>query len=184
MPLVYIPSESSHLRQGEIIENIFELTPKLPLGKTTDMEQTRASRTDHPRAIIVSQDCDLEWDYKARQGQVSNDKLLQHVLFCDLFLRDELILRSKLASDLFKRVKQNQDERYHHFNEASIAGTGQTLPELYVDFKTTFSLPVEFVYSLISNQYAVRRGFLPSPYLQDFTHRLYSFLARVPIPEL
>lgn len=143
---------------------------------------TPVERLDHPYAIIISQDCDLEWDYRARHGQVPDDKLLAHVLFCDLFLPNEIRSGGRLNSELFRRVKQNQDERYHHFDAAPIHETGQALPELYADFKATFSLPVEFVYSLTSGGKATRRGFLPAPYLQDFIQRLYSFLGRVAIP--
>jgi len=182
--LVYLPPNSSPLRQGEILENLFELQPRVSPGKTVDVEQeTMLDRIDHPYAIVVSQDCDLEWDYKARQGQASEDKILTHVLFCALFLRDEIKIRSRLKSDLMKRVDQNQDERYHRFDEAPVADTGYSLPELYADFKTIFSLPIEFVYSLTLGDHATRRGFLPSPYVQDFMHRLYSFLGRVAIPD-
>ncbi len=184
MSFYYLPSHSSWLRQGEIIENLFELRPRVLEGEIIDVKQnTKLVKIDHPYAIVASQDCDLEWDYKARQGQAEDDKLLMHVLFCDLFTQGEIYLRGRLKSDLRRRVRKNQDERYHRLNEAPIHETGQALPELYADFKATFSLPVEFVYRLISSSQAARRGFLPHPYLQDFTHRLYNFLGRVALPE-
>ena len=186
MAFLYVPCESPHLRQGEVIENLIELRPLISRGEIKVVKKGASldmRPTDHKYAIIVSQDCDLEWDYKASQNEASEDKLLQHVLFCDLFLLEEIRIRSRLQSDLFKRVRKNQDERYHRFDKAPVGETGQDLPELCADFKATFSLPIEFVYSLTSSGQVTRKGFLPTPYLQDFIQRLYSFLGRVAIPE-
>jgi hypothetical protein len=185
VPLCYLPAESRYLRQGEIIENLIEVGPRIPPGQTTiDVRlNTEVDIIYHPYAVVVSQDCDLEWDYRARQGEAQDDKLLRHVLFCDLFSHDGVVVHGHLNTDLFRRVKQNQNERYHRLAEAPIYGIEQGLPELYADFKAIFSLSVEFVYWLTSSGHATRRGFLPSPYLQDFVHRLYTFLGRVAIPE-
>ena len=184
MSFCYLPSLSSWFRQGEIIGDLFELRPKVTEGDTIDVKQaTEVERIDHPYAIVVSQDCDLEWDYKARQGQASDDKFLTHILFCCLYFPDEIRGRPGLdSSQLFKRARQNQNERYHHFDQAPTDDTEQVLPEFYADFKTTFSLPVGFAYTLLSGGYATRLGFLSSPHLQDFMHKLCNFLGRVAIP--
>jgi hypothetical protein len=184
VPVCYVPSNFPYLRQGEIIENLIELGPRTPPEQTIDGRQTaEIDIIYHPYAIVVSQDCDLYWDYRARQGEAQDDKLLRHVLFCDLFGQAEIRVRSRLGSEGFKRVRQNQDERYHCLAEAPIYGIEQSLPELYADFKAISSLSVVFVYSLTSSGQATRRGFLPSPYLQHFVHRLHAFLGRVAIPE-
>lgn len=183
MSFCYKPPNSPYLRQGEIIEGLFELQIQIPSEPSIDLNQpAKLDRIDHPYSIVVSQDCDLEWDYKARSEEASEDKLLTHVLFCALFTPDETKSRSGKMSQLWKRVIQNQDERYHHLDEAPVNGTEENLPELIADFKTTFSLPVEFVYWLVSTSQAIRKGALFSPYLEDFIHRLYSFLGRVATP--
>jgi hypothetical protein len=183
--LCYKPPNSPYLRQGEIIEGLFELQIQIPSESAIDLNQpVKLDRIDHPYSIVVSQDCDLEWDYKARQEEAPEGKLLAHVLFCALFSKDELRRdRGKLTNELFRRVERNQDERYHHLAAAPISETGKSIPELFADFKTTFSLPVEFVYWSISTSQVIRRGPLVSPYLEDFMHRLYSFLGRVATPE-
>ena len=139
---------------------------------------------DHPYAIVVSQGCDVEWDYKARQEQAESDKMLGHILFCELFPREDIKVRGRLKSDQFRRIRQNQDERYQYFGEGQIADSAQVLPELVADFKAVFSLPVEFVYTLLTTGRLARLACLPSPYLEDFIHRVYSFLGRVAVPEL
>lgn len=183
MDFFYVQHNSPFLRQGEIVSNLFELKLLIPQRKTIDVNKEKFVPVVQPYAIVVSQDCDLEWDYKARSGEVSEDKLLTHALFCALFTQDEVRSRSNLKSDQWKRVRQNQDERYHYLSEAPVHDTENSMPELIADFKTTFSLPVEFVYWLISTGQALRKGALFSPYLEDFMHRLYSFLGRVATPE-
>jgi len=186
LPFPYLSSKSLNLRQGEVLEGLIEFRPIMSSGQKLEAKQVvDLLPIDHKYAIIVSQDCDLEGDYKARYTkEVPEDKLLAHVLFCDLFAENEIRARSKLGSDLFKRVRQNQDERYHRLDRAPIGDTGQFLPDLYADFKLTFSLPVDLVYWLTSSSQANRKGYLPSPHLEDFMHRLYSFLGRVAVPKL
>ena len=185
MPLYYEPPNSPYPRQGEIIGDLFELQLQIPSATATiDLNQpAKFDRVDHPYSIVVSQDCDLEWDYKARQGEAPEGKLLTHVLFCGLFPEGELRGRGNLSNELFRRAQRNQDERYHHLLAAPVSGTDDDIPELFADFKTTFSLSIEFVYWVISTAQINRMGFLPSPYLEDFMHRLYSFLGRVATPE-
>ena len=180
----YVKHNSPYIRQGEIIKDLFELQLDVSSQPSIDLNQPlKLERIDHPYSIIVSQDCDLEWDYKARTGEASGHKLLTHMLFCELFPRDDITDQSKRKSQAFGLIKDKQDQRYHYLEEAIVNGTEESLPELIADFKTTFSLPVEFVYWLISTGQAIRKGALFSPYLEDVMHRLYSFLGRVATPE-
>ncbi len=184
MSFHYEPPNSPHVRQGEIIKDLFELPLDVSSQSSIDLNQpVKLGRIDHPYSIVISQDCDLEWDYKARFEGASVHKLLTHVLCCSLFSRYEITDETKQKSRRFDLLKQNQDERYHYLAEAPVNGTEDTLPELIADFKTTFSLPTEFVYWSISTGQAIRKGALTSPYLEDFMHRLYSFLGRVATPQ-
>ena len=183
MAFFYVQHNSPFLRQGEIISNLFELKLVIPQRKTIDVNNEKFVPVVHPYVIVVSQDCDLEWDYKARFEGASVHKLITHILCCSLFSRYEITDETKQKSRRFDVVKQNQDERYHYLSEAPVHDTESNLPELIADFKTTFSLPTEFVYWLISTGQAFRKGALFSPYLEDFMHRLYSFLGRVATPE-
>ena len=183
MPFSYVQHNSPFLRQGEIIANLLE--PRLRIVELTAIDANQPAKVDpihHPYLIIVSQDCDLEWDYKARKGKAPNHKLLTHILFCALLTRDEIIDQRDLKQREYDRMSKNQDERYHHFDTGRIDGTTDSLPEVVADFKATFSLPLELVYWLIDIGQASRHGALFSPYLEQFMHRLYSFLGRVATP--
>jgi len=211
VPSLYVRHNSPFLRQGEIVSNLFEFKLQMSeeVKSINDVPETAEfDPIAHSYVIVVSQGCDLEWDYRARSEGASDDKLLTHILFCALFPLDEVRSRSGLKSELWKRVRQNQDERYHHLDEALLVNTEQftnefvaamhkmssedfhkkhetaeIVPELIADFKTTFSLPTEFTYWLVSTGLANRKGALFPPYLEDFMHRLYSFLGRVATPD-
>ena len=179
----YIRHNDPFLKQGEIISNLVE--PKLQTPEETSIHEVKQPKfvpITHAYVIVVSQSCDLEWDYKARFGEESEHKLLEHVLFCGLFPREEIRDESKRRAQEFRQISKNQNERYHYLSEAPVNGTQDILPELIADFKTTFSLPTDFTYWLVSTGQTAREGALFSPYLEDFMHRLYSFLGRVAIP--
>ncbi len=53
------------LRQGEILSNLIQVVIDL---ESIGNEEIVIDDKAHPYAIVVSQDCDLDWDYKARQG--------------------------------------------------------------------------------------------------------------------
>jgi hypothetical protein len=179
----YVRHNDPFLKQGEIISNLFALKLQIPAETTIHAtKQPTFDSINYPYAMIVSQACDLEGDYEARFGGGSEHKLLEYVLFCGLFLRGEIKDESKRKSEEFRRIRKNQNERYHYLTEAPVQGTQDTLPEFVADFKTTFSLPTDFTYWLVSSGQATREGALLSPYLEDFMHRLYSFLGRVATP--
>jgi hypothetical protein len=179
----YVRHNGLCLRQGEIISNLCEFKLQIPEEKTIEsIKEPKFDPIYHTYVIVVSQDCDLEWDHKARLQEASEHKLLTHVLFCALFPREEIKDESKRKSQEFNRIKDNQNERYHYLSAAPVNGGENSLPELVVDFKTTFSLPTEFVYWLLTTGQTIRKGALSSPYLEDCMHRLYSFLGRVAIP--
>lgn len=191
MPFCYVEPDTGPLRQGEVIERLCEI---LPAGSIEDVirqgedsidqgERLPVVRVDHPYSVVVSQDCDLEWDYRARRQKAPPHKLLSHVLLCGLFTRDEIRYRPGMNPGVFDRLCTNQDERYQWFESALIGDSGtESLPELVADFKAVFSLPVEVAYELTSSGLAVRRAIIAPPYLYHFTHRLFSYLGRIAVP--
>lgn len=182
-----IPPESFPLRQGEVLCNLLEVIPATSeIEDLSDETKTvPVYPTHYPFAIIVSQDCDLIHDWNARnQKEQDESKLLTHIQFCELFQESEIRTPGKFDTQMWKRVRQNQDERYHHFDEAPIGESDQdSLPHLYADFKRIFSLPVDYAYWLTPTGPSTRKAVLQDPYLRDFIHRLHSFLSRVPLPE-
>jgi hypothetical protein len=84
----------------------------------------------------------------------------------------------------FRRIKQNQDERYHHFPEAPIGERdgGAGFPNLYLDFKKTLALPTLQLYEGIRDGGVTRRAVVPPIFLHDLVHRFFGYLSRVALP--
>jgi hypothetical protein len=64
---IYAPSPNDGtLRQGELLSALIQV--RLSLATVVDEPEAPEFETIvHPFAIVVSQDCDLDWDFKARQ---------------------------------------------------------------------------------------------------------------------
>lgn len=182
MPFKYDPPSVNEFRQGEILANILEYQPIDP--KEGDSE-TPLERIPHPLAVVITQDCDLFSDFRQRStGNLDDPNILSHLLLCDLFLEAEVRTRLSAGSDIWKRVKQNQDERYHRLPAGPIGDGGlENLPDLYLDFKRILSFPTDRLYQATGSGAAKRLAIVPTFYVQDLIHRLFSFQARVAVPQ-
>ena len=168
---IYEPSPSEGaLRQGEILSNLIQIRVKLDsIGK----DIYEGENIIHPFAIVVTQDCDLEQDFKAQHGDAGKHRLLPNILFCEVELAD--IMRygendSALPEDKrarsslihtkdWKVIAQNDDERYHFLQEVEKQADLQNegLPELAVEFKRYFTVPKDEVYYRVGIGEAQRR---------------------------
>lgn len=186
--LIYEASpEKGPLRQGEIVSNLvqahltIESIESLFSGSTPRLE---ISPKTHPFAIITTQDCDLEQDFKARSGDAAKDKLLPNIMFCEMFTADELRDKDWMVGDLWKRIPQNKDERYHFFQriQPEMDALKKGLPELAVDFKRYFTVPADEVYVRLKSEIQ-RRCVFRSPYLEHFSTRFSYFQFRIALPQ-
>ncbi len=178
------PAKSS-LRQGEILSNIrrFRIDPN-----TLGTDNPGIQFALHDFAIVLTQDCDLEQDFKVRSAGNRSDKLLPNVLFCNLAKAEDLrgtAATTGISSDMWKRISQNKDERYHFLQAVDGSCDAQQigLPELGLDFKRYFTLPTDELYHRIDSGEAKRRCILVSPYLEHLSNRFAHFLCRVALPE-
>jgi len=146
----------------------------------------------HPFAIVVTQDCDCEQDFKKRQvNDLVSDKIIPSILFCEVVAAEQLRNRDKdnkvreINSTVWGQVRINKNERYHFLEsvpaESDVLGEG--LPELALDFKRYFTIPTEEVYYRLEIGEAKRRCHLISPYLEHLTSRFNYFQYRIALPE-
>lgn len=184
-------------RQGEILTDLIQIhahvgsLSKIPSELNADIE-LEVEEKIHPYALILTQDCDLDWDFKAREVGPDKDpnaeqkrqaKIVPNILLCELSTAD--ILRPRLAgSDVLRRIQRHQDERYHVIPGIPAASDriGQGLPMLIADFKRVFSIPTDELYLRLGLG-AKRRAYLVPPYLQHFSSRFGYYCARVGLPE-
>jgi hypothetical protein len=192
---IYLPPDgSSALRQGEILTSVVEIR----LVEKASLEGTlRTNLITHPYAVIVSQDCDLEQDYdvrkpidpdsasmEAKEISKRNAKLLPSILLCQAVSLVSLRGRGDFVSDLWKRVVQNDDPRYHSLEKcpsnADLNKSG--LPALGIDFKRYFTIPADELYYRISTGETLRRSCMKSPYFEHLTGRFFAYQSRIGLP--
>jgi len=185
MVLYSSPDESGPLRQCEVLEGVREL--RFDASEVTveniDNDAPPAVRVFHPWTIVLSPDCDLEWDFFSRQSTASStSKLISHILLCDL--GDEATVRQVVNSQKdFQRAKENREERFHHI-ASSKTDDGHPIGEFFIDFKGMFSIPTDYLYHVIGLGIATRHGVLIPPWAQHLTDRFTYYLGRVGLPDL
>lgn len=182
--MIYLPSPSgTPLRQCEILSDLY--VSRLALESVAPGSATQVVPIHHPFAIILSQDCDLDIDYKARFGDsVIEDKLLPSVLFCEVTTADNLRSGNGINSELWRRIVKNNDERYQYLRSitAEQDALTQGLPALGADFKRYFTVPTDEVYEQLKHR-AKRRCLMESPYLEHLSNRFCHFQMRVAVLE-
>ncbi len=182
--------DSGALRQGEILKGLieFNVTSTELSGIDSLFSNEKAppvDRVDHPIVIVLSPDCDLEYDFQARvDPDEPRHKIMTHILLCDLFQSSDLRDDKGVASGDSRRIRSHQNMRYYCINRedpGSIEGN-DPLPELYLDFKSPFAIPLDFIMFLIDNGVVKRHGVLPPITSNHLTQRFTSYLGRVSLP--
>jgi hypothetical protein len=166
----------SSLRQCEILSDLIQVHLDVAcIGSGAEV----ALRRKHPFAIVLSQDCDLTQDGRARIGTTNTDKMIPSVLFCEVTTANEL--KSTLDQRRWDAIKINDNKRYQFLQkiEPHEDALGEGLPELGIDFKRFFTIPTDEVYRRIELKEAKRRCVLCSPYLEHLSTRFAYFLSRV-----
>ncbi|PWJ87822.1 hypothetical protein C8D77_114113 [Mesorhizobium loti] len=161
-------------RQGEIISGIVQYRYYPEDGSVEEIP--------HAYALIASQDCDLLQDHNSKAATGASQ--LNSVLLYEA--HETPILRSQVAgSDIWKRIVQNNDERYHALEAAharfDLSNVG--LPDLVVDFRRFFSISTADLAKQIQAGTAARRCRLEMPYREQFQTRAAFYLQRVGVPE-
>ena len=102
---------------------------------------------------------------------------IPHVLTCDAYEEKDIRGRSP-GRDIWRRIEQNQDERYHKPPEALIVVSHAesvearpALPDLFLDFKKALALPTALLYQGAQEGAMERVAIVPPIYLRDLIHR-------------
>lgn len=188
---MYVPAINGRIRQGDIYGKVL----------VKDAYDTSIGDITYDFVIVLSQDCDLLQDFRARkmlaeyQGEgdqstdpkklPDNDKFVQNVLVCPAFVAETLRLGEHLASanmkmqtihsDRWKPLMQNDSPRYHYLEANEEYG----IPNLVVDFKLRLALPVEY----LNNQSSSRIARLEELYAHDLALRHSNYSSRIALPD-
>ncbi len=153
------------------------------------------SEIEFPLVLVLTQDCDLHQEFKARTkilqgGQINQDKTLISVLVAPLY-NEEFFFRGDHLSELdlkmrvFKGgsktaindIRENNNPRYHYLD----FGLTGSIPPSVIDFKHYFSINLRYLES-IKQEYRILR--IKELYREDVSHRFSSFLSRIGLPEI
>lgn len=149
----------------------------------------------HPFAFVLSQDCDLDWDFTARLIQQKLQRLIPNVLLCEVKrakVQAQTIVDSEGSRDsnrsrIWTRIRQNKDERYQFFESIEkchdLQEDDEKIGELVIDFKRYFTVPTDELYVRIKYGETKRRCRLVHPYLEHLSSRFAFFQSRVALPE-
>lgn len=196
MPLSYEPPPASGaLRQGEILANVWEHRTTTTLA-TSAVAPVKVESYHHPAVIVMSADCDLAWDFEERfqshgghayEPREVNDgapKVLPYTLSCSLFPETAIRARPGMNSEVFRRIRGNQDERYHYLPAVQAEGfDGTPLALAVIDFKRMIGLSTGGLYDGVMTGDVKRVAVVPPIYLHNLMHRFFSFLSRVGLPD-
>jgi hypothetical protein len=142
-----------------------------------------------PYIVIMTQDCDLEQDFRYRTTAVKNqDKILQSILVCPAYGWEDFIKGDHLqdyklkmetisGSDQKKKIKQQQVPRYHYLDE----DLEKQIAPLVIDFKHYYTLPVEFLMHIYKEHYAYS---IEELFRESLNQRFSFYLSRIGLPEI
>lgn len=182
-PIYRIAETSGRFRQGEIVSNLVEWVLSFKEDGTPALDPVV-----HSYAVILSQDCDLEQDWRAEQSPPIPEKpvvRLRSLLWCPAWEWDKCKggrLKSLGSED---RIKKNQESRFAYL--ASIPSTtdrsGQVCPALLLDFREVSSTTRELMYrQLRTGSGLIRRARLDTPWAEHLSVRYASYLSRIGLP--
>jgi hypothetical protein len=173
-------SQGDIIRDVEYVEYIVEKRGVL-----------EASRIIFPLVIVLTQDCDLEQDYKfrwAKYERKNEDKWLLSTLVAPLYNADHFfegnhlaeigmrMLQMKRKSTAADNLRNNQTPRYQYLEFPPPI----PIPPSVIDFKHYFSVNVTYLKHVKRKQFVCSVGQL---FREDISVRFASFLARIALPE-
>ncbi len=177
-------------RYSEILSNVSER--RVNLKSLTTSSDIEIDVRIHPYAIILTPDCDLDWDFNTRfdadgkpQSHTEfNGKEIPTILLCEVIEAQMLKAKYDLNSKTWPIVRKNNNQRYHFFSSIEPENDfhEEGLPELAIDFKRYFTIPTAELYWQIESENCKRHSWLSCAYLEHLSHRFGNFISRVALP--
>lgn len=154
------------------------------------------SKIVYPLAVVLSQECDLEQDYKSRhpdEGKSpNNDKNLLSIIMAPMYNYDHFILGEHLIeldmemqkfplkkgnteSTDMRNLKNNETPRYHYFD----FGNEIDLPKSVVDFKHYFTINLQELEKTMQSKYVCA---LAPLFRERLVQRFSNYLSRIGLP--
>lgn len=171
--------------QGDIFSNVHFIEYMRQTGDSIEL-----SRVIFPLVIVLTQDCDLEQDYRIRWSKApkrNTDKQLFSVLVAPLYNAEHVyegvhLEDLNLTCDGINRnkspgtnLRNNETPRYHYIEFPSSVPIVNSV----IDFKHYFSANVEDMKKSKRDNFVCQVGDL---FREDISQRFASFLSRIGLP--
>ena len=178
------------LAHGSLISGMRYIQIEMPPDGSEEIVGARQIISSY--AIVLTQMCDLQQDFKARfpehrlsaaAGFDERDKyLLPNILICEAFDEGDFRNFPQINRKFFEKVLKNDHVRYGVIEIENAADAGA--PErLFIDFRRLILIPPEDIYSQIAHEPNVRYlGILPRAYRSHLAQRLFAYYLRVDLP--
>ena len=143
--------------------------------------------------IVLSQDCDLESDYRNRskkaEEQDTQDKFLHSILICPAYLAEKLkqgvhlkgpgfdLTMERYNSKRWDIIQDNKNERYHYLT----ADLNLQIPNLAIDFKHYLTIPRSQLYDSRGQNYIATINEL---HREALSQRFAYYVSRIGLPEV
>lgn len=180
-------SSADAIRQGEVLSGVREFLPAASWVDGGCAGNLEITAVDHAWVVVLTQDCDLEQDFKKRRGGSSGGALVSHVLLCGASPASEfstdLRAQGKAAFGRLPKIVGNQEPKYQYLQKTPAERDLQDVgvPALVLDFQRAFSIPTDVLYAQLRT-FAKRRTIMNSPYHEQVTTRFASNFARIGLP--
>lgn len=185
----YVRHDSGRYCQGDILRDITVVTWAAE-QETGAGREVKISDRELSYAVVLTQDCDLEQDYRNRSdsGRKDNDKYLQSILLCPAYQAEQLHQGTHLAeqaltmqsfnTDRWKSIRSNNVYRYHYLS----AYPDFQIPELVIDFKHYLTIPRDVLYDPdLPRSYL---GSISELFRENLSTRFSQYLCRIGLPDL
>ena len=175
----YRKTKNSRFYQGDILKDL-----DFVFGDAA--RKTEKDRVQLEYAVILSQDCDIEHDFKNRKIGLDDDKNLKSLLVCPAYPIDKFALGTQIkewqmkvfnSREMDKMMNNTEYKRYHYLPSL----IEYSIPELVLDFKHFFTLPRDFLYKKRKQIYVASLNEL---FREELSQRFSNYLSRIGLPEL
>lgn len=181
---VYIKHAMGRVRQGDIYRDI----PVLFWESSDDTPDFAITSITLSYAVVMTQDCDLESDYRNRSelNPAKHDKYLQSILLCPAYpaeyfksgthLEDLRLQMEKWNSTAYGSIKRQSHSRFHYLENDQ----ENQVQELIIDFKHYYTVPRDILY-LYNDKYLISLNAL---FREHLSQRFSNYLCRIGLPDL
>ncbi len=185
--------------QGDVFKDVIYIENIIPLGD----DKFEISTIEFPLTIVLSQDCDLQWDSDIRVNQTTDekgkktpndDKRLLSVIVAPIYnvedayegiqlegigLKMSPLPRpensKKQKSGTGQAIIQNKNSRYHYMEFSEDL---QIVPSI-IDFKHYFTVSVSYLESIRKINFICS---IQDLYRESISQRFSNFLSRIGLP--